>query len=118
VSIVDKYNNILNLKPQYTDFTIRAYIPNPTETDYKRRYITRYFVQKANDPNSPIFEVDSDVFSAVSNNPYYIGVDLDWSIIGDSDTVKKSNTASISIASKTLKSISLYLPNLLQFWKK
>jgi len=118
MSLVDKYNSIVNSKPEYTDFTFRTHIPTPKDVDYKRRYITRYFVQKSNDTESPIFEVDSDTFSSTSSNPYYKTVELDWSIVGDGDTVKNSNRASIAIASKTISKIPLYLPNLLQFFKK
>jgi hypothetical protein len=113
----DRYNTIIQRKPDYTDFTFKTHIPNPTDVDYQRRYITRYFIQKSNDRNSPIFEVNSDTYSSAISNPYYIGVELDWSIIGNGDDVKNSNRASISIASQSIPTISLYLPNLLQFWK-
>lgn len=115
---IDRYNTIVIRKPSYTDFTFKTHIPNPTDVDYQRRYIIRYFIQKSNDINSPIFEVNSDTYSSAISNPYYIGVELDWSIIGSGDTVKDSNRNSISIASQTIPIISLYLPNLLQFWKK
>jgi hypothetical protein len=45
-------------------------------------------------------------------------VSLDWRITGDPIDIKKSNIASLRIASKTIPKISLYLPNLLQFHKK
>jgi hypothetical protein len=43
---------------------------------------------------------------------------LDWRLTGDPIDIKKSNTESLRIASKTIPKISLYLPNLLQFHKK
>jgi hypothetical protein len=92
--------------------------PNPTEKDYTNGYITRYFCQKSNDNNSVIYEVNSKSFSKLSLSPIYKIVSLRWRIVGDPIDVKKSNSASIRIASQTIPKIGMYLPNLLQFYKK
>ena len=97
---------------------IFSFIPKPNDKDYFKGYIVRYFVQKANDSNSVIYEVSKTNYSKIISSPMYINIKLDWRLIGDPIDVKKSNTASLQIASKTIPKISLYLPNLLQFHKK
>jgi hypothetical protein len=103
-------NSILN--------KISTHIPTPNETDYKRGYIARYFVQLANDPSSYIYEVDKDEYSLIVENSFYINVKLNWRLIGTVEQVRESNSKSVLLASKTIKSISLYLPNTLQFYKR
>ena len=97
---------------------ITTFIPNPIEKDYFKGYIVRYFVQKANDINSVIYEVSKSKYSNITSSDLYTNVSLDWRLIGDPSEIKKSNTSSLRIASKTIPKISLYLPNLLQFYKK
>jgi hypothetical protein len=96
---------------------ISAHIPTPTDADYKKGYITRYFVQSANDPSAYVYEVDKDEYKNLVINPYYINVKLNWRIIGSSEEVKESNFKAVKFASKTLKSIIFYLPYYLQFYK-
>ena len=115
---IDRYKDIVNLKPEYNPVTITTFIPSPIDEDYKRGYITRYFIQKANDKSSVIYEVRKKTISKFSNNSFYIVVSLDWKIKGDPIDVKKSNSESVRIASATIPKLSLYLPNLLQFHKK
>jgi hypothetical protein len=97
---------------------ISTHIPTPNETDYKRGYMTRYFVQSANDPSSYIYEVDKDEYSLIVENSFYINVKLNWRLIGTVEEVRESNSKSVLFASKTIKSITLYLPNTLQFYKR
>jgi hypothetical protein len=97
---------------------ISTHIPTPNETDYKRGYITRYFVQSANDPSSPVYEVDKDEYSLVVENSFYINVKLNWRLIGTVGEVRESNSKAVLLASKTIKSITLYLSNALQFYKR
>ena len=97
---------------------VTAFIPNPIEKDYFKGYIVRYFVQKANDINSVIYEVSKSNYTQITSSPIYVNVKLDWRLTGDPIEIKKSNTSSVRIASETIPKISLYLPNLLQFYKK
>jgi hypothetical protein len=97
---------------------ISTHIPTPNETDYKRGYITRYFVQSANDPSSYVYEVDKDEYSLIVANSFYINVKLNWRLSGTVEQVRESNSKSVLFASKTIKSITLYLPNTLQFYKR
>jgi len=114
----DRYKEIVDLESEFNQINIVSYIPTPTEEDYKRGYLTRYFLQKSNDKNGIIYEIRKKSISKFSNNPFYIVTSLDWRIVGESSEVKKSNEASIRFASEEISKLSLYLPNLLQFHKK
>jgi hypothetical protein len=97
---------------------ISTHIPTPNEMDYKRGYITRYFVQSANDPSSYVYEVDKNEYSLVVANSFYINAKLNWRLIGTIEQVRESNSKAVLLASKTIKSLTLYLPNTLQFYKR
>jgi hypothetical protein len=95
--------------------TIKAYMPTPNEFDYKRGYIERYFLQKVNDSDSFIYEVDLPQYQNFLINSFYKSVRLKWKISGDADKARESNKASVRLVSSDMKSLILYLPNYLQF---
>jgi hypothetical protein len=105
--------NIENFK-----FSINTFVPNPTESDYKKGYITRYFVQSANDPQSYIYEISKETYRDLISNQLLIVTSLDWRITGDDIDIKKSNSESVRLALEKINKLQLYLPNLLQFRKK
>ena len=116
---VNRYNQIKRKEGNLIKIPkITTFIPKPNDKDYFKGYIVRYFVQKGNDVNSVIYEVSKARYSNIQSSDLYINVSLDWRLDGDPIDVKKSNTASLRIASKIIPKISLYLPNLLQFHKK
>lgn len=94
-----------------------VFLPNPTERDYKRGYIERYFIQKVNDTGSPIYEINKNSFSKYGNNPFWLVVSLKWSITGTPDAVVRLNTFAVAEASKVMKNLPLYLRNKTQFNK-
>jgi hypothetical protein len=106
-------NNLNNF-----NLDIKPFIPSPTDSDYKKGYITRYFVQKANDSNGLIYEVSNESYKTYIKNKLLISESVDWRIIGEDSEIKNSNSESIRLASKKIPKLSLYLPNLLQFRKK
>lgn len=111
--IINRYKAII--KEPIDNLTIVASVPVLTDKDYKRTYITRYFLRKSNDVNSFIYEVNKETYRNNISDPYYVVVSLKWKIKGDPSEVKKQNEASVKYASKTISKIGLYLPNLLQF---
>jgi hypothetical protein len=115
---INRYSEILDVQPEYNKVKIVSYIPEPIDLDYKRGYIVRYFLQKSNDTNGLIFEIKKSSVDKFSDNPFYTIVGLDWRITGSTVDIKKSNAASVRIASETIPKLALYLPNLLQFHKK
>ena len=104
-------------------------VPLPTESDYELGFIMRYFVRRANDLNGFIYEIDESTFESYKNKPFWLVGELKWRISGPLDVVYKSNgdiddrgvinsnKTSIMYTSKILPNISLYLPNILQFYK-
>jgi hypothetical protein len=115
---INRYSEILEIQPEYNKVKIVSHIPEPIDLDYKRGYIVRYFLQKSNDTNGLIFEIKKSSVDKFSDNPFYTIVGLDWRITGSTADIKKSNGASVRIASETIPKLALYLPNLLQFHKK
>jgi len=124
-----KYNNIRTSILSHPK-RIDTFVPNPTDDDYRKGYITRYFIQKTNDVESPIYEVASNNFGKYSRNHSYKGVSLRWRIRGPLEMVfndrseitdkgvKESNRIAIHIASDKIRNLKLYLPHLLQFYKR
>ena len=104
-------------------------VPIPNDANYEVGFIRRYFTQKSNDNNGHIFEISYDTYADLIKNPLWSCIDIKWRIKGpinpiykmngdvDDIGVRNSNKAAIATASKILKNIGLYLPNLLQFYK-
>jgi hypothetical protein len=104
-------------------------VPSPTSDDYNLGFIMRYFIQKANDSNAHVFEIDLKTYELYKENPHWKVIEVKWRIKGPLNTtykndgeiddkgVKNSNQAAINRASFFLKNVGLYLPNLLQFHK-
>ena len=124
---IDRYNQ-LNKKPK-TASKIITYVPKPTESDYQRGFIRRYFIQKLNDRLSPVYEVDYERFGNYKSDPYFSSVTLKWRISGSKESrydnngivvdksVSESNRIAIQLVSDKIPNLKLYLPNLLQFHK-
>lgn len=125
---IKKYNNVRKVVVNIPK-SIDTYVPNPTELEYTRGYITRFFIQKSNDSESPIYEVSKQNFRRYATSKLYRGTTLRWRIKGPLEPVfnlnneitdkgvRESNKVAIRIASEKIKNLKLYLPNLLQFYK-
>ena len=115
---LDRYNQISKLNSSFEKKKIATIIPKPIEKDYKNGYIKRYFIQKLNDSSSPIYEIKQSSFSSFNGNAFYSAVSLYWRLTGSKEDVKNSNRESVRIACETIPKLYLYLPNLIQFYKK
>lgn len=122
------YRDLVKDRIQYSLQIPPTTVPTPTEEDYELQFINRYFIQRVNDDNGFIFEVDETEYHNLQQNPYWKKLKMRWRISGPIDSVydgvdlidigvKKSNEGSIYEASRILKNIGLYLPNILQFYK-
>ena len=109
---INKNDNVFNT-PRF-----KTYAPTPTNDDYAVGYVIRYFIQKANDENGYVFEIDKSYFINFTENPFYTAVQLNWRIKGNAEEVINSNKKSINISYEIMPSLKLYLPNLLQFHKE
>ena len=128
MSILDSYNKLKRNSGIKSE--LRAYVPTPTDVDYTRWYVKRYFAQKANDKFSPVIEISSDSASRLTSNSLYRTVNLRWRLTGplkmmfnDNGTisdkgVEESNRVAIELASQKMPALKLYLVHLLQFYKK
>ncbi len=120
--MVDKYKNIT----YNTDFyltsdvdLIETHVPSPSDNDYINSYITRYFIRKSNDTSTPIFEVSNYNISKYTSNPFYIWTQIDWKISkAPIEDVEMMNKKSVLLGQRTFPNLSLYLPNLSQFYKE
>jgi hypothetical protein len=115
---INRYKKINSPDVLYNSIKIKTHVATPTQTDYKRGYITRYFIQKANDTESTIYEVDYIGFSKFIDNPFYTHVNLNWRLIGTDEQIKDSNFKAIRLLAPKIPKLQLYLPNLLQFKQK
>ena len=115
---INRFNKLVSLPTEYSKSDIKVSVAIPTESDYERGYVIRYFTQKVNDKGAPVLEIDRSGFASLIDNPFYISVDLDWVISGDEGKVKEMNFKSVKYASIKLPAVQLYLPNFLQFYKK
>jgi hypothetical protein len=115
---VDRYKQISKIDSDFDSPFLISHTPTLREEDYLRTYITRYFIQKANDENAVITEINYKTFTQFSYNPFYNVIQLNWVIVGDEVEVREKNKKSILYASKNMKAISLYLQNPIQFLKK
>ena len=115
---IDRYTEISKLGFQFEPKILSAHIPTPNEMDYERGYIVRYFIQKANDTQSRITEVDYIGYSKFVENAFYSTLSLDWKIKGTDEQIRECNFKSIKTGIDRIPLIQSYLPNLVQFKKK
>jgi hypothetical protein len=122
------YKNVAKNIEKFTLQVPNTVVPTPTNEDYELGFIYRYFIQKANDEDSFIYEINLNEYNLYNLNPFWKKLRLKWRITGpinptyNNGTVSdrgviQSNKSSLNIASSQFKNISLYLPNLLQFYK-
>ena len=96
---------------------VESYVPTPTDDDYTIGYINRSFIQKTNDINSHILEINTDNTIEATDNFYYTYVTLKWRLTGTPQDIMDSNSKTIQYASTTIPNIAYYLSNTLQFAK-
>tara|TARA_Y100001937_G_scaffold116841_1_gene169298 strand:- start:1124 stop:1786 length:663 start_codon:yes stop_codon:yes gene_type:complete len=125
----NQYNSLLNKAQLYIDGSkIEQYAPKISAKDYQLGVIKRYFIQKANDKNSPIFEISKRTAPKYRENPLYNLAEIDWVISGQEAektigevtqklSPEQMNKLSIQSVSKIIPNLFLYLPNLLQYFE-
>ena len=96
---------------------VSAFIPTPTEDDYSVGYMTRTFLQKTNDINAHIIEINPKEIANARQTFYYTPVELTWRLIGTPQEIMDSNSKSVKDATSTIPNLSHYLTNTLQFAK-
>jgi hypothetical protein len=104
-------NDKSSLKPKL----VKTHVPAPDYFDYRRGYIVRYFIQRFNDINAPVYEVNSTDYNKFSLDEFWNTVTLEWRLIGYLEEIQTSNEKSVKLASKKMPGILMYVPNYLQF---
>ena len=97
------YYNRLNKQSQ---LYIESQATTPTDEDYSNGSFTRYFAQKANEKDSPVFEVSVDDYTSSTLYEY---VSLTWYISGDRIEVYRANSLEVFRAQETLPNINRIL---------
>ena len=97
------YYNVLNKQSQ---LYISSQATTPTDDDYDNGSFTRYFAQKANEKDSPVFEVSVDDYQSSSLYEY---VTLTWHISGDRTEVYRANSLEVFKAQKKLPNVNRVL---------
>tara|TARA_B100001996_G_C18547259_1_gene549388 strand:- start:76 stop:780 length:705 start_codon:yes stop_codon:yes gene_type:complete len=126
--MINDYDSIKKVTSRIRE-VITPYAPKLKDLDYKRGYIKRYFVQRANDNRAPISEVSKIKFSQVAANPFYKQIKLKWRITGEikdvediSGNIKKgvhtSNKRSIEEHLGKMPSLKNRLVNLAEYHEK
>lgn len=116
-----KYKKIPKSIPKFLskfEVKIKTIVPEPTPVDYQRGFIVRYFIQKVNDKNSPVFEVSDTTYKNYVDNTLYLNCSIEWKISGTDDEIKKSNESSLIRLYDKMPALRNYLYNLLQFKEK
>ena len=72
------------------DVDIKSYHPIPSDLDKQNGYMTRYFVSKANQISSIVYEVSPRQYDDLIWRDYIVGVYFNWLIKGhlDNYTIK------------------------------
>ena len=90
------------------------FFPKPSDKDYKKKSIVRYFIKKINDNN--IIEVSYENWENISFI-IYERMSLEWMINGPRDEVEYSNVKFMKQSEKLMPGIKNKLINPLQFYK-
>lgn len=123
------YKELVSDRQTFSLKSPNTIVPIPSNNDYASAYITRYFIQRVSDVNGFVYEISQPEYESYLQNPYWIAVSMRWRISGPLNMVYdfngnlidkgviESNKSSLSTTSLKIKNISLYLPNLKQFYK-
>ena len=99
------YNNLNKQEP----LKIEGERIEPTDQDYLKGFFVRYFAKKANELQSPPFEVNKKNFN---KSPLYVYVKLKWYLTGSEERIYIKNSNEILKASKTISNIGKILPKM------
>jgi hypothetical protein len=120
---VIKYNNIKN-EQLTTHVSPISFFPIITESDLDNGYFERFFVQRRNNPENTIMEIDISQYLNIgleSNNiseVNYNSTHLKWYISNIEDGIKAQlNKQQVSDAEKKFKGLKKFITNYLEYSK-
>jgi len=109
---------------EYTNTLLPVYhYPEPTPEQYDRQSLTRYFVQKINEPETSITEIDEQQYNdwnidnkvGIDGN-LYRRIKFDWTISGPD--IIKNNRRVLAYHETLMPGIKLYLSNITEFARR
>jgi hypothetical protein len=130
------YKNLLDNKGYSRDMEYAiVYFPEPSEKDYKKTFMFRYFARQANSPTAPIVEISKDQYISWGNigsgldNAFYIVLKIIWKIRGRlngyTDTqgiyhkgIQEANNDTLDLVEEKLPGIKDKLGNILEFYQQ
>lgn len=92
------------------------YYVNPTDSDYKLGFITRYFIKRRNGDYTTIREISKQYWDNFSND-LYINLKINWRISGNKNDVISTNQSLVKLKEVVIPGISLYFNDYSQFLK-
>lgn len=114
----------LNARIPNADFQPEAYVPDLDDFEYISGLITRYFIQKRNQPITTIMEIGNKHYSQGSfeyggtfSSSLWRGTHLTWKISGGNEEIEAYNKKEIKRVEKDFPGLSLYLTDLLEYSK-
>ena len=92
---LDRYKKISKLSSNYDKKNLVTYLPVPTDFDYKKGYITRYFIKKINNIGY-ITEISQEEYTDVQNGDVLYDIEMYmynsifWKLTGPLNSVRLS----------------------------
>lgn len=119
------YNSIKKIPIQTVP---KQYLPSPTDLDYQRGFILRYFMKRKNGKADTIKEISKDEYDKMKINVLYKRVEISWKITGKLKDdmsnpnmpvygIEDTNKRMIDSKLKEFEDLDKYLTNLSQFAK-
>ena len=90
----------------------------PTDSDYKRGYMYRYFFRQLNNEMASIYEITKSEHGKIANHHFYSAIRIMWKLIGEKSSALKTNIEIIRDAENKLSGIKNILSgDPLKYWK-
>ena len=125
----ENYQRLNTLIDRMEPIKLKSFVPKPQDVDYKRGWISRYFIAKSWFPSSMV-EVTVDTYDndfSKLNKGAYSRTQVDWHISGNikdyvmdggqTGGVITKNMREINESKKNVPAIIILKNNLLQFYK-
>jgi hypothetical protein len=104
---------IYNSIKEYKTEIIEPIILEPSDDDYKKGFIYRYFAQQHNNLQSKIIEIEESKF--IFAESIHRMTKIRWRLRGPVEEVRKSNNKAIKMGIKVIPRLRTILPNLTEF---
>ena len=118
--IKEEYNSATKRRPKSNEKYAHHFLPKPSDNDYLKGYIERFFAKQRNNFQSPVVEIDKrqfdshDVAGDGLNSAFYQVLSLRWKLTGTPQEIQKINFNTARNLEQKMIGISIKLSNPLQ----